>query len=271
MKLNISLGQMDVALGQPKKNLATVRQMTAEAARRGSEVVLFPELWATGYDLGQVDQHATELDEGIFAEVAGLAEEHSIHIVGTLMAVKGDGHSNTAVIFNPRGELAGEYSKVHLFELMDEPQHFVPGQRAPVFDLPWGLSALAICYDLRFPELFGKYAVMGATIVFLPAEWPYPRLMHWQALLRARAIENQFFVVACNRVGQSGDWTFFGHSSVYGPSGDLIVEGGDEEALLTTIIDLDAVDETRQLFNALEDRREEVYRSQPQGNRQWGG
>jgi len=259
MKLNLSLGQMDVALGEPEKNLSRVREMTAEARRRGSEVVVFPELWSTGYDLERVQEHATPTDQGVFAEVAKLAKEHSIHVIGSLLAVKGQGYSNTAVVFSPQGQLLAEYSKVHLFRPMEEDRYLVPGQEAPVFDLPWGRSALAICYDLRFPELFRKYALAGARMVFLTAEWPYPRVMHWQTLLRARAIENQCFMVACNRVGESGDWSFFGHSAIYGPSGELIVGAGEEEMLLTAVIDLDAIEKTRKLITVFEDRQEGVY------------
>jgi omega-amidase len=259
MKLNISLGQMDIALGEPEKNLSKVREMTAEAHRRGSDVVVFPELWSTGYDLERTQEHATPTDKGVFAEVAKLANEHSIHIIGSLLSAKGDEHSNTAVIHSPQGQLLGEYNKAHLFRLMEEDKHLVPGREAPVFDLPWGTSALAICYDLRFPELFRKYALAGARAVFLTSEWPYPRLMHWQTLLKARAIENQLFMVACNRVGESGKWSFFGHSAIYGPSGELIVGAGDEETLLTAMIDLDAIDEVRQLITVFEDRNEAAY------------
>ena len=259
MKLNISLGQMDIALGEPEKNLGKVREMTAEARRRGSEVVIFPELWSTGYDLERTQEHATPADKGVFAEVAKLAQEHSIYIIGSLLAEKREGYSNTAVIFSPGGQPVGEYSKAHLFRLMEEDRYLVPGRKASVFDLPWGKSALAICYDLRFPELFRKYALAGARIVFLTAEWPYPRLMHWQTLLKARAIENQLFMVACNRVGESGNWSFFGHSAIYGPSGELVVGAGDEETLLTAMINLDAIDEVRQLITVFEDRNEDAY------------
>ena len=259
MKLNISLAQMDVALGEPEKNLSKVREMTAEAHRRRSDVVIFPELWSTGYDLARTQEHATPTDKGIFAEVAKLAKEHSIHIIGSLLSVKGDGHSNTAAIYSPQGQLLGEYSKAHLFRLMEEDKYLVPGRKAPVFELPWGKSALAICYDLRFPELFRKYALADAKVVFLTSEWPYPRLMHWQTLLKARAIENQLFMVACNRVGQSGNWSFFGHSAIYGPSGELIVGAGEAETLLTAMIDLDAIDEVRQLIPVFDDRNEAAY------------
>jgi omega-amidase len=259
MKLNVSLGQMDVALGRPAENLDKVRAMTGEARRRGSQLVVFPELWSTGYDLERAPEHATPVDQGLFAETAALARQESIHILGSLLEQTDRGYRNTAVIFSPEGRLLGQYSKVHLFRPMEEDVYLVAGVDAPVFDLPWGTSALAICYDLRFPELFRKYALGGARVVLLVAEWPRPRLSHWQTLLQARAIENQLFVVACNRVGESAGRSFFGHSAVYDPSGELVAGAADEETLLTTIIDLDMVDQVRRSMTVFEDRQEGVY------------
>ena len=259
MKLNVSLGQIDVALGQPERNLDKVRAMTAEARRRGSELVIFPELWSTGYDLERVQEYATPVDQGLFAETANLAREYDIHILGSLLEDTGQGYRNTAAIFSPEGRLLGQYSKVHLFRPMEEDVYLVAGEQAPVYGLPWGKSALAICYDLRFPELFRRYALGGAKVVFLMAEWPWPRLVHWQALLKARAIENQFFVVACNRVGESGEWSFFGHSGIYDPSGELLVGAADDETLVTRSLDLDMVDSVRQSMTVFEDRKDDVY------------
>lgn len=259
MKLNVSLGQMDVALGQPQENLIKVQAMTAEAQRRGSQVVVFPELWSSGYDLARASEYATPMDQGLFAQMADLAREHSIYVLGSLLEDSGHGYRNTAVVASPESELVGSYSKAHLFRPLEEDVYLVAGQEAPVFDLPWGISALAICYDLRFPELFRRYALAGAKVVFLMAEWPWPRLLHWQILLRARAIENQLFVVACNRMGESGDWSFLGHSAVYDPYGEPVAEASDEETLLTAVLDLDLVDEARRSMTVFQDRNEAVY------------
>lgn len=259
MKLNVSLGQIDVALGQPEQNLNKVRAMTAEARRRGSDLVVFPELWSTGYDLEQVQEYATPIDRGLFAETANLAREHEIHILGSLLEDSAQGFRNTATLFSPEGQLLAQYSKVHLFRPMEEDVYLVAGEEARVFAFPWGKSALAICYDLRFPELFRKYALGGAKVVFLVAEWPWPRLVHWQTLLKARAIENQVFVVACNRVGESGEWSFFGHSGIYDPSGELLAGAAEDEILVTSSLDLDMVDSVRQSMTVFEDRKDDVY------------
>jgi omega-amidase len=260
MKLTISLGQFDVELGRPAENLTQVAVMTAEAARRGSDIVVFPELWSTGYDLENAATHSTAIDQGIFTEVAALARKHEIHVLGSCLSVLRPGKfGNTAVLFGPGGQVLADYSKIHLFRLMDEEQHLTAGDHLALVDTMWGKTGLAICYDLRFPELFRAYALGGARIVFLPSEWPHPRLAHWQTLLRARAIENQMYIVACNRVGMSKEVNFFGHSCVIDPWGESIIESGEGEMLLTATIDLGQVDAVRARIPIFADRRHDLY------------
>jgi predicted amidohydrolase len=259
-QLVLSLGQMDVLLGQQEANLEHVSWLAEEAARRGSDLLVLPELWSTGYDLENVAEYATAVTTGIFAETARLAQENGLYILGSCLSVLGEGkYGNTAVLFSPDGQVLGLYSKVHLFQLMDEHLYLTPGNGRSLIQTPWGESGLAICYDLRFPELFRAYALDGAKIVFLPAEWPYPRLAHWRTLLRARAIENQLYIIACNRVGKSGGTQFLGHSCIIDPWGEAIVEAGDEPVLLTASIDLNKVDSVREEIPVFADRNPQIY------------
>jgi omega-amidase len=260
MRLTISLGQMDVSLGEPEQNLGRVKTLAAEAGRRGSDVLVLPELWSTGYDLENAAAYATTIDQGIFETVAELAGEHKLHILGSCLSLLGEGrYGNTAVLFGPDGQVAGHYSKVHLFRLMEEEQYLTAGDRLALLETAWGATGLAICYDLRFPEMFRHYALAGARIVFLPSEWPHPRLAHWRTLLRARAIENQLYLVACNRVGRSKGADFFGHSCIIDPWGEAVVEAGESELLLTATVDLDRVDAVRRTIPVFSDRRPELY------------
>lgn len=260
MQLTISLGQMDVRLGEPAQNLATMAALTAEAAQRGSDVVVFPELWSTGYDLENAERHAAPVNAGIFAQTAALAKQHRLHILGSCLSqLPTGGYGNTAVWFTPAGEAAGVYSKIHLFRLMQEEQFLTSGSGLTLAQTPWGLAGLTICYDLRFPELFRAYALAGAKLVFVPAEWPHPRLSHWQTLLRARAIENQMFIVACNRVGVSKDTHFCGHSAIIDPWGETVISGGETAMLLTAAIQTDLVDSVRAKIPVFADRRPDLY------------
>ncbi|MCB8949745.1 MAG: carbon-nitrogen family hydrolase [Ardenticatenaceae bacterium] len=251
---------MDVKLGNPAENWRTVQQMTAEASRRGSDLVVFPELWSTGYDLENAANYATRTDAGLFAQVAALAQKHQIAILGSCLSLLGEGQfGNTAVYFDKYGRSLGEYSKLHLFRLMQEEQFLTAGEKPTLVETEWGKAGLTICYDLRFPELFRQYALGGAQLVFVPAEWPHPRLAHWRTLLRARAIENQMFVVACNRVGRSKETDFFGHSCILDPWGEIVLELGEGEMLGTAVIDIAQVEQVRAKIPVFADRRPEIY------------
>jgi omega-amidase len=259
MKATISLGQMEIALGQPEVNLEKVRGFVAEAARRGSDVVVFPELWPTGYDLERAEEYAATPNEGFFARLAALAREHKIYLSGSLLVRSEDGITNTNTLFSAQGEYLGGYDKIHLFPPVEEDKYLKPGREAPIFDLPWGRVALALCYDLRFPELFRRYALGGAQIIFLPAEWPRSRLAHWQTLLQARAIENQLFIAAVNCVGESKGIRYGGHSAILDPWGEVVLEGGRQEILLTAEIDLGQIDLVRERITVFADRRPGLY------------
>jgi predicted amidohydrolase len=257
--LKLSLGQMDVALGDPTKNFEQVRAWTAEAKEHGSTLVVFPELWSTGYDLENWRKHAAKLGEGLFAQLSELAAEFKISIAGSILEEKDGKCYNTLVVYDSNGEQQAVYRKVHLFRLMEEEKWLAPGQESVTTEADWGKTGLAICYDLRFTELFRKYALAGTKIAILPAEWPARRIKHWQTLLRARAIENQMYVVAVNRVGTSKGELFGGSSAVIDPWGEAIVEGGDQPALLHAEIEMGLVDEVRGRIPVFEDRRPDVY------------
>lgn len=262
MRITISLGQMDIKRGDPGHNLSLVSRWTAKAARRGSDILVLPELWDTGYALARAQDLGSPGGEGRFLEIAGLAQSHQIHIIGSMMEFDRAGHAyNTAVWFGPDGKALGSYRKIHLFGLMQEDQYLSPGDALCCVDAPWGKIGLAICYDLRFPELFRAYALAGAAMVIIPAQWPHPRMMHWQTLLRARAIENQMVVTACNRVGEEDGTRFGGRSAILDAWGETIIEGGEQDLLLTATIDLQHVTKVRGEMPIFADRRPEIYGS----------
>jgi len=267
MTLTVALAQMAIATGDLEQNEATARTLAAQAASRGTQLLLLPELWQTGYDLARADKYAAPLppspdDTGAFALMAELAREHQLYLAGTALEANPGGRPfNTAALFGPDGTLVGAYRKAHLWAPMGEVEYMTAGSSLPTFDLPWGITALAVCYDLRFPEMWRRYADAGAQLVLIPAEWPERRVEHWRLLLRARAVENQFFVVSCNRAGADEQGTHFGgHSAVVDPWAQMLVEGGLEPGLFVATLDLDEVARARHLFPFLEDRRPELYR-----------
>ena len=172
----------------------------------------------------------------------------------------GDNIYNQAHIFDAKGDIALCYQKIHLFGLMGEDNFIDAGSQLPVLDTEFGRIATAICYDLRFPEIFRYFALSGAKIIFLPAQWPKPRLLHYQRLIQARAIENQVFIVSSNRVGVSSKYDFFGHSMVVDPWGEIIYEGPEKEESACIEIDLRKVEEAKNRLNSVNDVNYELYK-----------
>lgn len=259
MKLTVSLAQIEVIPGDPQTNLNKADGWIAEAARRGSEIVVFPEMWTTGFDWDRLQELSASSGEMV-AEVAALAKKYKIWLAGSFLALNESGHAtNTFILFDSNGQPAGLYRKIHLFGLMAENRHLAPGKGLTRVETPWGQAGLAICYDLRFPEMFRTYALNGVMLVLLPAQWPHPRLAHWQTLLRARAIENQVFMIGVNSVGQDQMSKFCGHSALIDPWGNKVVEAGETELLLTATIDTELVAEVRQKITVFNDRQPELY------------
>ena len=258
-KLTISLAQMNIKLGDVRKNLNTMQQLAVEAGRRGSHLLVLPELWSPGYALDQSKELANTLNTGMFTQVTTIAQQNKLSIVGSILEKRGVEVTNSAAFFAPNGRMMGVYRKIHLFRLMDEDKWLQPGSAPLTIDLPWGTTGIAICYDLRFPELFRQYAVDGAKMIIIPAEWPAARVEHWRTLLQARAIENQCYIVATNAVEETGDTVFGGHSMIVDPWGKIVIEGGDSAMLLTAEIELDLVDEVRQRIPVFDDRRPDLY------------
>jgi predicted amidohydrolase len=258
-ELTIALGQMDVQPGQPDRNLARARELAAQAREAGVDLMLLPELWLHGYDLEHAAEWADPLGVGGFAEMAAMAREFGLYLCGSLLERHEGGISNTAVLYAPDGALLGAYRKVHLFRLMNEPRYLTPGDRAVLCPTPWGPAGLIVCYDLRFPELSRALAVAGAQLLLVPAQWPVRRLEAWLLLARARAVENELFVAACNRAGADGDVIFPGRSMVVDPWGRALVEGDDREGLLIARADLREIQRARRYLTVFEDRRPEAY------------
>jgi predicted amidohydrolase len=250
---------MAFILGDSEANFTHAEEWVAEAARRGSDLVLLPELWASGYDLENWEQHATALDEGTFLRVSELAREYHIAIGSSLLEKHENRAYNTFVLFGSDGSRLGIYRKIHLFRLIDEHKWLSAGDSLVCPDTQWGAVGLSTCYDLRFPEMFRSFAVNGARLILMVAEWPERRVEHWRVLLRARAVENQVFFAAVNKVGESKGVQLGGNSAVVNPWGKVLVEAGHEEVMLTTEIDLSEADQVREWIPVFIDRRPGVY------------
>jgi len=254
VQFNIGMGQVDANLGKALAGLRRAREKDARLA-------VLPEMWSTGYDYKRLASLAEETPRVLDA-LRQLSVELEMVIVGSLPEKEGGTIYNTAWVVD-RGSIAGSYRKLHLFSTMGEDRFLGAGAGTLVVPTSVGRLGVAICYDLRFPELFRKLALEGAEILCLPAEWPKPRQEHWRTLLRARAIENQLFVAAANCCGLQGKLDFFGMSLLISPRGEILAEAGETETELTALFDFEEMATYRFQIPCFRDRRPEIYGTLP--------
>ncbi|CAI6058443.1 Omega-amidase YafV [Paenibacillus sp. JJ-100] len=262
-EIRVALIQGDIKLGDPEANHEHMKYLLERALELHPDLKLavLPELWNTGYALPQIHELADPEGQRSREWLSAFAKKHQISIVGGSIAEKREGQIyNTMYAYNEEGTELSRYDKLHLFRLMNEEKYLQPGAEPEMFEIGNGLTAGAlICYDIRFPELARTLALNGARALIVPAEWPNPRLHHWRTLLTARAIENQMYVIACNRVGKEGDTEFFGHSMIIDPWGEIVAEGGEDEEIVSGVIRPGLVDEVRGRIPVFEDRRPSIY------------
>ncbi|WP_395656561.1 carbon-nitrogen family hydrolase [Nocardioides sp.] len=236
-----------------------------------ADLVVLPELWAHGGFASTSWRATAELMNGpTVAQMASVAREvgvwlHAGSIIeraedGADRGAEGRGLWNTSVLVSPQGTVHKTYRKIHRFGFGEgEPRLLEAGTDPAVAELAHGTSAsrvgMATCYDLRFPELFRRLGDLGADVIVLPAAWPMPRVEHWRLLGRARALENQSWVLQCNTAGTHSGVEMGGHSQVVAPTGEVVAELGSEEDVLLTDIDLSLVASVRADFPVLADRR----------------
>ncbi|ELX12916.1 putative nitrilase [Janthinobacterium sp. HH01] len=247
------------------ENIATARRLVTQAAEAGATLVLLPEYWAImGVNDSDKVGVAEPLGRGPIQDfMSALAKELEIWLIGgTLPLASSDPEKviNTTLVYNPQGEHVGRYDKIHLFgftkgtESYNEAKTIVPGKHVGVFEAPFGKVGMSVCYDLRFPEL---YRAMGpVSLIVVPAAFTYTTgHAHWEILLRARAIENQCYVLAAAQGGNhpNGRRTW-GHSMLIDPWGAVKSVLAEGEGLVHGDIDLVFMDSVRQSLPALKHR-----------------
>lgn len=237
------------------------RSRVADLVREqsGSDLVVLPELWTVGaFAYEQFETEAEPLDGPTYGAMAAAARDAGVWLhAGSFVERAGDGSLyNTALVLSPTGELAATYRKIHRFGFdQGEAVLMSAGESLTTVDLPEQTLGLATCYDLRFPELFRGLVDAGATTLVVSAGWPARRRGHWTLLNRARAVEDQSYVLACGTAGTNGGVEQAGHSLVVDPWGEVLAEAGPGEEVLTVDLDPKKVAETREQFPALKDRR----------------
>jgi predicted amidohydrolase len=253
-------------------NIETALAMIDQAAATGARLVILPEVWTFMGAQDRLQEMSDPVPGDLTERLAERARRHGIYLhSGTFYErLEGDDHvCNTALVFDPSGTIVGHYRKMHLFDVAVSPDLTFresdtvrPGDEIVTFDLDGMTVGLATCYDLRFPELFRILALKGAETILLPAAFT---LMtgkdHWEVLIRARAIENQVYMVACN---QYGTWApgkaNYGRSMLVDPWGTVVATAPDGDTVVSGVIDRAAIARIRQQIPSLANRQPEAYR-----------
>lgn len=248
-----------------KANLDLSSQLIEKAAAQGAKLAVLPENFAT---LGLTSQKSLQLAEKfqtgpIQQHISGIAKKNKIYIVGgtiPLLAADKKKYYSSSLVWDPHGDIISRYDKIHLFDVMiegkeeyRESDYVLPGEKIVIVDTPIGKIGLAICYDLRFPELFRAFMLKGAQIIVLPSAFTVPTGMaHWEILLRARAIENLCYVVAPGEIGLRADGRpTYGNSMIIGPWGEILTRATLPNEAIIAEVDLTKIEQMRQQFPAL--------------------
>ena len=250
--------QLDIAWHDPAANRSRVEAMLRGRRLPPGSFVLLPEL----FDVGFSTDLAAILPSDAPRWAAALARELAIHLQFGFPELAPDGFGrNCMAIARPDGSLSPTYAKIHPFGYGRETESFRGGDRLVLVPCGEFLVMPAVCYDLRFPELFRHAALAGANLISIGASWPEPRAAAWRALSIARAIENQSFLVACNRVGTDPNARYSGGSLVVSPEGEVLAEGDASESIVEARCDLARCDAWRARFPALRDARRSLLGS----------
>jgi predicted amidohydrolase len=252
--MRVAAIQHDIAWEDPKANFAALAPRIAGAAGAGARLIVLTEMYATGFSMN-TEVTAEPVGGPATSFLVEQAQHHDAWVAGSV-AERVDAAErpfNTLVLAAPNGAVH-RYRKIHPFTHSGEHEHFRAGRDHVTVDVEGLRVTLFVCYDLRFADEFWTTAA-GTDVYVVPANWPDTRREHWRTLLRARAIENQAYVIGVNRVGMGGRLTYVGDSMIVDPMGEVLASAAGGEALLVCDVDAATVAATRDRFRFMQDRR----------------
>lgn len=250
----------------PAKNLATIRNLLQEAKKENVTAVFLPEVFYSMSDGTKPTPYLVEGENEHFQNIKNLAKDSGLYILGGSVATLVDGKvMNRCFNFDPQGNLINFYDKINLFScdlskhssntVIDEGRVYTAGNTPKMMKLGEFNVGIAICFDLRFPELFRSYSFQGANVLSISAAFTVPTgKAHWHTLLRARAIENQCYVIAPAQWGKHNDkLSTFGHSLIIDPWGEILADAGEGEKIITAELNMERIKGVRERLNVLRD------------------
>jgi predicted amidohydrolase len=261
--MKIAVAQISCSLGDPEANLLKVRDFSHRAKDAAAELVVFPEMTDTGYSMPVIRARADRWNGRFVSALKETARKLSIAIVSGVSERDGSAIYNSQVFVDSHGNIAAKYRKTHLYAVapVEEQTCFTAGDCFANFELGGVHFGFSICYDLRFPEMYRKLATeQNVSAFIISSAWPFPRVEHFRTLATARAIENQSYVLASNRVGIDDDLWFCGSSAVIDPRGVVIAAAAaDREELIHADLSEELVRSVRNRVQSLAHRREDLY------------
>lgn len=250
--------QFDILKGQTFVNLDTVWGYLGKLVDQGTSLAVLPEMFTCSFDNEMLTEHAEQRDD-LIGQFCEFSQKNKIAVTGSLPKKRGTGIVNSMFFVDMDGQLVKTYEKLHLFRLTGEDKYYTPGDNIVVIDTDLGKIGLMICYDLRFPELARSLYLSGAQMILVCAQWPKIRQSHWTSLVRARAIENQLFMITCNRVGHEDGLEFTGRSMIVDPLGEILADAGQAPGIAVADIDIEKIEQARAAIPCLTDRRTDIY------------
>jgi predicted amidohydrolase len=254
------------ASSSKEENLAKAETFVRLAAERGATLVVLPEVFSWRGPRAESPGQAESIPGPTSERLQELARRHHIYLLaGSFLEKSNETRShNTSLLLSPTGDILAQYRKIHLFDIdipgqvrTKESDTMRPGQEVVTCATPLGVFGLSVCYDLRFPELYRRLADKGAEMIFVPSAFTFPTgAAHWEPLLRARAIENQAYVIAPNQIGKNAHgFADYGNSMIIDPWGKVIARAPDKECFITAEIDRDYLEKVRRELPCLVHRR----------------
>jgi predicted amidohydrolase len=253
----MKLTSIQLARRETSKQEAVAHALQLVDRAAGSDLILLPEMWPSGFfcfDRYQADAEA--IDGPLVETFSQAAIRTGSHILmGSFVEKRADGLFNTSLLIDPHGSILAAYRKIHLFGYQSSERDLLTrGREVTVVQTPWGRAGLATCYDLRFPEQFRRMVDIGADFFLVVSAWPAVRLEPWILFNRVRAVENLAFLASCNCAGSDAGSNYAGHSMIVDPLGTVLAEGDEGECRVSAEIDIGRVGEVRKEFSALHDR-----------------